>query len=148
LCGKVNKNQNKKHKKKKAPFECRLRAFSHFLYAERERRRVKITDLRQRITLQKKLITKDPEGIPMDIWQDIATIWAAIEPLRGREYFQAATVQSQNMIRFTIRYRKGITSEIRILYDSKFYDIQSVIDVNGCHQQLELMAKEVTSHDH
>jgi SPP1 family predicted phage head-tail adaptor len=109
---------------------------------------MKITDLRHRITLQQKLITKDHEGIPMDIWQDTSTIWAAIEPLRGREYFQAATVQSQNMIRFTIRYRKGVTSKMRISYDSKLYDIQSIIDVNGRHQQLELMAKEVTSHDH
>jgi SPP1 family predicted phage head-tail adaptor len=83
----------------------------------------------------------------METWQNIATIWAAIEPLRSREYFQAATVQSQNMIRFTIRYRKGITSEMRILYDAKPYDIQSVIDVSGRHHQLELMAKEVTSHD-
>jgi SPP1 family predicted phage head-tail adaptor len=108
---------------------------------------MKTTNLRNRITLQQKLITKDPEGIPMETWQDIVTIWAAVEPLRGREYFQAATVQSQNMIRFTTRYRKGITSEMRILYDSKSYDIQSIIDVNGRHQQLELMAKEVTSHD-
>jgi SPP1 family predicted phage head-tail adaptor len=108
---------------------------------------MKITDLRHRITLQQKLIIKDLEGIPTDIWQDTSTIWAAIEPLRGREYFQAATVQSQNMIRFTIRYRKGITSMMRILHDNKSYDIQSVIDVEGRHQQLELMAKEVTSHD-
>jgi SPP1 family predicted phage head-tail adaptor len=108
---------------------------------------MKITDFRHRISLQQKLITKDPEGIPIENWQNISTIWAAVEPLRGREYFQAAAVQSQNMIRFTIRYRKGITSEIRILYDSKLYDIQSIIDVEGRHQQLELMAKEVTSHD-
>jgi SPP1 family predicted phage head-tail adaptor len=108
---------------------------------------MKTTNLRNRITLQQKLITKDPEGIPMETWQDTITIWAAVEPLRGREYFQAATVQSQNMTRFTTRYHKGITSEIRILYDNKPYDIQSIIDVNGRHQQLELMAKEVTSHD-
>jgi SPP1 family predicted phage head-tail adaptor len=108
---------------------------------------MKITDFRHRISLQQKLITKDPEGIPIENWQNISTIWAAVEPLREREYFQAATVQSQNMIRFTIRYRKAITSEMRILHESKLYDIQSVIDVQGRHQQLELMAKEVTSHD-
>jgi SPP1 family predicted phage head-tail adaptor len=108
---------------------------------------MKTTNLRNRITLQQKLINKDPEGLPIETWQDIATIWAAVEPLRGREYFQAATMQSQNMTRFTTRYRKGITSIMRILYDNRSYDIQSVIDVEGRHQQLELMAKEVTSHD-
>jgi SPP1 family predicted phage head-tail adaptor len=108
---------------------------------------MKVVDFLHRITLQKKFTTKDPEGLPLETWQNIATIWAAIEPLRGREYFQAATVKSQNMTRFTTRYRKGITSEMRILYDSKLYDIQSIIDVEGRHQQLELMAKEVTSHD-
>jgi SPP1 family predicted phage head-tail adaptor len=60
------------------------------------RKQLKITNLQHRISLQKKLITKDLEGIPIESWQDIATVWVAIEPLRGRKYFQAATVQSQH----------------------------------------------------
>lgn len=99
--------------------------------------------LRHRITLQSKAVVKDIEGITKETWTDLATVWAAIEPLRGREYFQAAAVNQENTVRFRIRYRPGITSSMRVKYRSRLFDIKSIIDIEERHVELHLMCQEV-----
>jgi SPP1 family predicted phage head-tail adaptor len=106
---------------------------------------MKISDLRHRITLQRKDIVKDPEGIAIETWADVATVWASVEPIRGREYFQAAAVNAENTVRFRIRYRPGIMPNMRVLYNGRTFNIQSVIDVNERHREIQLMCQEVTN---
>lgn len=81
----------------------------------------------------------------IETWADIATIWSSIEPVRGREYFQAASVNAENTIRFRIRYRQGIRPSMRLIYSGRIFDIKSVIDVNERHREIELMCQEVVS---
>jgi SPP1 family predicted phage head-tail adaptor len=103
-----------------------------------------IARLNRRITLQRRESVKDDEGIVTEGWADVAAVWAAVEPLRGREYFTAAAVNQENTVRFRMRYRPGVTSEMRVLYDGRIYDINSVIDVNESHQEIQLMCEEVS----
>lgn len=102
-------------------------------------------DLRHRITLQQKQLTKDQEGIATENWVDVATVWAAVEPLKGREYFQAAAVNAENTVRFRIRYRQGITSAMRVVYNGRVFNINSVIDVDERHREIQLMCQEVVA---
>ncbi|MGQ0518648.1 phage head closure protein, partial [Bacillus sp. D-CC] len=48
----------------------------------------------KRIILQKKSTDyeTDEEGNPLEPWQDVVKVWAAVNPLRGREFWQAASV--------------------------------------------------------
>ncbi len=102
-------------------------------------------DLRHRITIQQKSITKDSEGIPSETWPDFATAWAAIEPLQGREFFSAQAVNAQVTTRIRIRYLAGICPTMRVSYGTHIYDIQVVIDVEERHRELQLMCQEVVS---
>lgn len=99
--------------------------------------------LRHRITIQQKTTIVDQDGIPTETWAEFATVWASVEPLRGREYFQAAAVNAENMVRFRIRYRAGIRPDMRIQYDSRIFSINSVIDVDERHTEIHLMCQEV-----
>jgi SPP1 family predicted phage head-tail adaptor len=72
-------------------------------------------------------------------------VWAAVEPLKGREYFQAAAVNAENMVRFRIRYRPGIMSDMRVVYSGRVFNIQSVIDVEERHREIQIMAQEVVA---
>ena len=99
-------------------------------------------EMRQRIALQAKTITKS-EGIPQESWTTVATIWATVADISGREYFQAQAVQSEVTTRIKIRYRTGITPTMRVLYDSRVFAILSVIDKDERHRVIELMCKEV-----
>lgn len=103
-----------------------------------------IGEKRHRVTIQQKTISRDnPERIAVESWVDVATIWAAVEPLRGREFFQAQAINAEVTTLIRIRYRSGVLASMRILFDGVQYNILSVIDVNSQHRELHLMCKEL-----
>lgn len=104
-----------------------------------------IGKLRHRVTLQELVKTDDGYGGIVETWQDVATVWAAIEPLRGNERYTAQQVQSELTHKVTIRYRAGIKPQMRILYGNRVFDIEAVIDVDERHRWLELLCSEVVA---
>lgn len=99
--------------------------------------------LNKRITLQQYVETLDKYDTPVGgDWQDVATVWAAVEPIRGREYVLLQNTQSELTTRIRIRYRPGIETSMRVLYGGRVFDIQSVIDPEERHVELQLMCVE------
>ena len=82
-----------------------------------------------------------PLGQPVNVWAPIATVWAAVEPLVGREYMAAGALQSQVTTRIRMRYRPGITSQDRVIHQGKTYGIESTIDVRSQGRELVLMCR-------
>jgi SPP1 family predicted phage head-tail adaptor len=101
-------------------------------------------DLRDRVTLQRKTVARTSAGEETVTWTDEATVWGKVEPIRGREYYQAQAVQSEVNMRFVIRFRFLVSTAIyRVKFGVKYYTIDSVIDVDNMHHWLELMCTEV-----
>lgn len=99
--------------------------------------------LRHRITLQRKTVQPDIFGGSVDTWTDTAVnVWASVEPLQGRELSIAQSVSAETTTRITMRYRADVLQADRIVFDGKFYNLQSVIDSEMLHQQLVIMASE------
>lgn len=99
--------------------------------------------LNKRITLQRSITDKDASGRPVKRWVDVATVWAAVRPLRGREYHAAAANNAEGTKRVEIRYRKGITTDMRVLYGGRILEINSPpIDPDEQHKELHLMCRE------
>ncbi|MFZ5816298.1 MAG: phage head closure protein [Bacillota bacterium] len=99
--------------------------------------------LRHRVTLQDNQAPRDSYGAEADNWVDVATVWASVEPLRGREFFAAQQVNSEVSARVRIRYRAGVNSAMRVRFGDRIFDIISVIDPEERHQELQLMVREV-----
>jgi SPP1 family predicted phage head-tail adaptor len=100
--------------------------------------------LRNRITIQKLNDTiKDEYNRPTTDWDDFATVWAAVEPLKGREYLLAQNTNTELTVRIRIRYLPGITPGMRVKYGERIFDIQSVIDIEERHREMHLMCVEV-----
>ncbi len=99
--------------------------------------------LRHRVTIQQLVNTDDGAGGSIETWQNVATVWAAIEPLRGNERYAAQQVQSTLTHKVTIRYREGIKPQMRLTYKGRIFDIESVIDIEERHHWLELFCSEV-----
>ena len=93
--------------------------------------------------LQRKVTVE--HGISKERWEAIFTCWCAVEPLSGREFWEAAAINRENEVRFTIRYRKDVTAEMRIRLDGTVYDITSILDKNNRHEALEILARSVTA---
>jgi SPP1 family predicted phage head-tail adaptor len=104
---------------------------------------MRIGELRHRVVLQKKEITEDELKQQSEVWTEITTIWAAIEPLSGREYFAAKQVNAEISARITIRYRKGITPDMRMVFDGRVFEVISIVNPKERCGSLVLMCREV-----
>ena len=104
--------------------------------------------LRHRITLQRPGLSQDPQtGEMVPGWQDVATVWASIEPLSAREFIAAQAVQSDVSVRITMRYRPGITSAMRLLHDGKTYNITGVLADKGSGREYLTLPCAELPHD-
>ena len=84
--------------------------------------------LRHRITLQRPGLSQDPQtGEMVPGWQDVATVWASIEPLSAREFIAAQAGQSEVSARVVIRHRDDVDATMRALYRGKLYNIHGVL---------------------
>lgn len=101
--------------------------------------------LRYRVSILKKTTGTDPDGYPIEEWVPIFIVWAEAKPIAGREYFTAAAVQAQHQVRFTMRYRNDITSDMRLRYDGQDYEIKAILDLGGRRTWLQVMGEVVTS---
>ena len=99
--------------------------------------------LNKRVTLQSATAARDGHGQPVETWADVATTWAAVEPIRGREYFAAQQVTAETTHRITLRYRSGVSPQWRVVFGSRTFRIESVINPLEKNERLELMCVEV-----
>jgi len=104
---------------------------------------MRIGELRHRVTLRKKEIAEDALKQQSEVWTDIATVWARIEPLSGREYFAARQENAEVTAKITIRYRKDVTPDMRAVSEGRVFDVLSMINPEERNISLVLMCKEV-----
>lgn len=89
--------------------------------------------LRHRIKIQRKVETQNSTtGAVTYTWQDVATVWAAIEPLSAREFIQSRAVQAEIVARIVIRHREDVTANMRAVHSrpgkaDKIYAIEGVL---------------------
>lgn len=105
---------------------------------------LKKSELTRKITLQRMTSIVDDEGIPVESWTDVVTLWANRKPLSGREFFEAAAINAEKTVKYRIRYRKGVEPNMRLLdhLDSKTYSITAVLnDYYGDRTQTHIMAE-------
>jgi SPP1 family predicted phage head-tail adaptor len=100
-------------------------------------------ELRHRITIQKLVNTQDTFGQPVEQWSDVVTVWASVNPIVGKEFFAAETVNSEVSHKIRIRYKQNITPDMRIKFKDRYFSIQSVIDYQERNIELQLMCKEL-----
>jgi len=84
----------------------------------------------------------DEYGEPLDDPIEVCNIWAAIEPLQGREYFAAMQVNADVTTRIRIRYREGVDRTMFVKYGDHEFEILYVIHPQFAKQELQLMSKE------
>lgn len=84
----------------------------------------------------------DDYGQPLDNPIEVCKVWAAIEPLRGREFFAAQAVNAEVTTRIRIRYREGIDRTMIVRHKGHTFEILYKIDPEFRHEELQLMCKE------
>ena len=76
-------------------------------------------------------------------WTTDRTVWAAIDPISGREFYAAEQSQSQVTHKIRCRYFPGLKTAQRLVYSGRIFEIASVIDWEDRHESYLIMAKEL-----
>lgn len=106
-------------------------------------------ELRHRITLQRATEARDSFGQAVKTWSDVATVWASVEPLRGREFLDARQLQREISAHITIRWRDDVDAGMRVRWTdpagtAHLYDIEAVLPDATHRRVLTLMCVEAS----
>lgn len=93
----------------------------------------------QRITIERKSVSRNSIGEPQVTWSTLVTLWAEARPVRGAEFLAAGQMQARADVLFRILYRSDLTEQDRVVWRGDPYEIVAPpIDVNGAREVTEL----------
>ena len=68
-----------------------------------------------------------------------------VAPMSGREYEESQKIRAETTYKISTRFFRHITSDMRILYDNREFEIISILDLGGKHDELQIVAVEKDS---
>jgi len=99
--------------------------------------------LRHRVTIQQPVESSPNEYNEDTItWTDVCKVWAEIVPTTAAEFQRNERISMDSTHVVTIRYRSGLDSTMRVVYDSRNLNIDSIINKDERGIRLELVCKE------
>jgi SPP1 family predicted phage head-tail adaptor len=97
----------------------------------------------KRVVIQSRASASDGQGGYTETWTDTATVWASIKPAKGFERYQAMKLETPVTHEVVMRYRAGITTKNRLVYDERIFDLKEVLNLDEANAYLKMMALEV-----
>lgn len=76
------------------------------------------------------------------VLEEIKTVWASVEPTRGREYQEAQRIRPELTYKITTRYHKEVTPDMFIKFKDRYFQIVSIINVRERNEMLEIVCTE------
>lgn len=101
--------------------------------------------MRHQMAIERPVETTGEYGQVARSWVLVGTVWGAIEPLSGSEIFAARQVQANVTHRVRLRYRAGLTPDMRLTVNGRTLQIGSVVNVGEAGAELELMCTEAAT---
>lgn len=101
-----------------------------------------VAQMNRRVEIQSLTRTSDSQGGFTEEWNSILAAWAKIEPVKAYEKFQAMQMQVPITHKITMRYNSSITSDKRILYGTRIFNIKEIINVDEANSFLKITASE------
>jgi SPP1 family predicted phage head-tail adaptor len=95
-------------------------------------------DLRSKIIIEEATYTDNGFGGKITTWTTLATVWAKVEHLSGRELQIAQQISPNILYEITIRYRSEMSTQYRIYYSGQYFNIRDIKDLNNMHKWLFL----------
>lgn len=103
---------------------------------------IRAGQMRENIFIEHVTETRTESGGVTEAWTTFKKVRAQVLPVSGREYFSTQAVQNENTTKFNIRYLAGLNTKMRIKYDSRVFDIQSIINYQERNHAMTIMGTE------
>lgn len=101
----------------------------------------RVGNLRERLTIQHYTVVDDGMGNEIPTWSDLATVWCRVEPLKGDERIIADAVRNPYSVVFHIRYRNDVTTDLRIMYQGKLFNLKRITNYDERKRFLSIEAE-------
>lgn len=103
--------------------------------------------LRHRVTIQRIVLTRATDGGAPGTPVTVSEVWANVEPLSGKEYFQASQRQMELTHQVTLRYDPNLLLRptMQVVFEGRVFDIQVIRHVNERHREVQLMCRELVN---
>jgi SPP1 family predicted phage head-tail adaptor len=98
--------------------------------------------LNRKIQVMELAQISDGGGGYEDALTPVKTVWASINPVSGREYWQAQQAQAQISHKIIIRYTTELNRSNVLSFNGKNFDIQYIINVQESNRFLEIHVLE------
>ena len=98
--------------------------------------------LRHRVAIQAATETRNERGGIDETWTTEQTRWASVEPLIGREYMDGKQVNADVSHKVRFRWFSGLTPSKRLLFGTRVFGIDSVLNPDERNKELVVMCKE------
>lgn len=76
-------------------------------------------ELDQRVLIERPDDHPDGRGGAVKGWAEVATVWARVRPISGRERLSAQQVEAATSYRVVIRRRTDVTAACRVIWQGK-----------------------------
>lgn len=97
-------------------------------------------DLKERITVVSYTVASDGEGGTTKTQSATNTVWGQLTPLSQSRALNEMQLAFNKAVRVYVRYPCAITTDDKILFDSEYYTIHSILDIDNQHQYLKIIA--------
>lgn len=77
-------------------------------------------------------------------WVPVAQVRAQAADVSGREFYEAAAHQMQNIVTFTMRWIGGVTADMRVVWGDEIYEIIQVNHLGYRRDFLRIKARSTT----
>jgi SPP1 family predicted phage head-tail adaptor len=98
-------------------------------------------EMDQRVRIERKADVADGMGGFTSGWTTVATVWAKVEPVSGRERDMAAQTEAPRNYRITIRRRADLLDSDRLVWSRRTLNIRFIADAGGRQAYLLLDAE-------
>jgi SPP1 family predicted phage head-tail adaptor len=100
--------------------------------------------LRHRITIRRSAEVKNARGGLEDSWTDVATVWAEVKGLDGRESVMERVLQGVSVYQVTIRWRDDLRTSDQLagaVFGGRDVNITSLVDPDGKRVELAIIGE-------
>lgn len=102
--------------------------------------------LRKKIDVQQVVEEQNSFGEPVQTWINFAANrWVDIDHRSGSESLSAQQTTGRVDFIFRMRFVKGITTKMRVIFDAKEYDIEAVINIDQRNRWTELQCMRIST---
>lgn len=101
--------------------------------------------MRERVDVYSQAQTVNSAGEITTTWTNVATIWARMEPVGAAAVALANRDDAQRSYNMTIRYTADVTTNSRVIWRGRKFDVEGIMDPTEQRQFLSVRLREINA---